>query len=189
MKKIIEKYAAHLFLLAAAVGWALPVIAGTCSVTNLPTSGYITASSMNARYDQIESCINGDIGNSNWDASEPLQNSNLASPKSVFAVSQRLACNAGTSAFQFRVPVAATLTGASVRVDATGSYDYDVVAQVAGVTRVQFTGVSSSSTQTSTGGSHSVSTAQDVEIDVTQNTAGTCSGIDVVLFFTANHTS
>lgn len=168
---------------------AQPVEAGTCSTTDLPSSGTLTASRLDSRHAQLEACINGNIGNTNWDATDPLAIGNIANDLSTFAISTQLACGTVVSAYQFRVPVSSTLMGASFRCRGCTAADHDVSIQVNGSTVKTFAAIADSTTNTDFALATAVSNAVDVEIDTTQTTAGSCTAYDVVIYFTAQHTS
>lgn len=175
--------------LVVALAMSQPAAAGTCSVTNLPTSGTITGSRLNARYNQIESCINGGIGDANIDTTDPITTSSLASPNSLYAVSFTVSCTAGTKAAAFKPVVASTIVGMSAHVDATGVFDYDVVLKKDASTVATDAAITTATSSLTSGLSTSVATTEEVIFDITQNTAGTCTAVNVVVFLTAAHQS
>lgn len=171
------------------VTMSAPAVAGTCSVTNLPTSGNITGSRLNARYNQIESCINGGIGDANIDTSDPITTTSLASPNSIYTASFTLDCAAGTKAASFKPVVASTVIGMSAHVDATTTFDYDVVLKKNTSTITTDANITTTTASLTTGLSTSVTTSDEVVIDITQTTAGTCTAVNVVVFLKAAHQS
>lgn len=76
-----------LALVALAMLIAPMADAGTCDLTEFPATGTLTAERLNQRIRQTERCLNGNIGNSNWNTAELLDNGNLANPRALYAVS------------------------------------------------------------------------------------------------------
>lgn len=155
--------------------------AGVCAVTALPVTGTLTASRLNARYSQIESCVNGRLDS-------PVALNELASAYSYTAVSAQIPCTTQADAFMTRVPYQARLSNVMVRCLGCSSADYDIDVQIGGTNSIQFVGIADGTMQTSTG-TDTVTTSQDVAVDVTQNTAGSCSSLDVTMWFKITHTS
>lgn len=163
--------------------------AGTCTITNLPSSGTLTSSRLNALMAQVETCINGNLGDSNWDSSDKLSVSNVANDEGRFTIPLQLACGSKTSAYMFQVPATSVLTDATFRCRDCAAADHTIDIQVGGTTEITFPNQPDSTLVESTGNSVSVSTSQNVEIDTTQVTAGSCSAYDVTLSFKTQHTS
>lgn len=163
-------------------------ISSTCSVTSLPTTGTLTAARINSRFTQLTGCINGSLGNTNLSTSDKIAITKIANDESYVAVSESLPC-AGTiaSVYTFRVPAAATLTDAFVRCRGCSAADIDVDLQVNGTTQIAFAGIANTTTNSSTGNSIAVAVAQDVEWDVTVNTAGSCASLDATAWLKIQH--
>ncbi len=183
-------------LVAVAVAVALtvlvvgpgPALAGTCTLTDFTTGQTLTADRLNGRLNQTEACINGQIGNGNWNTSEKLAVTNLANPNSYQYVTVRdVACNAGANTAIYRVPVASTAKGISVRCrGCDGTSAMAVTLQVDSTTVVAITGIAVATTQVSFGGSTAVSTTAEVNLDVS-GTVGACLGLDIMIALTSPH--
>lgn len=173
--------------LALAILVAIPADAGTLTVTPFPSYGTITNERLDSRFDQVEAVVNGGLGDANFSSSEPLTVSKLANPNAFVAHPVQISCSTKTSAWMHRLPAAGTLVRAFLRCRDCSSADYDVDIQVAGTTRIAFAAVTGSTIQDSGAVSYSVGSSDNVEIDVTQNTAGSCSALDVTMYFTLQH--
>lgn len=164
--------------------------ADTCNVTNLPTSGTLTAARINARFTQVESCVNGNLDEANLQSSSAIENSKLAAPNNYIVVTTQLACGDKTSAYQFRLPQAATLDYATFRCrDCSAPDDHTIDIQINGSTVSTFANITGSTTQENSSIASAASTGQDIEIDTTETTAGSCTAYDVTMFFTTAHAS
>lgn len=182
-------------LVVVAVVAAPGARAGTCSVTDLPGSGTLTSSSFNARWRQIETCINGNIGNANVSASEQLAVGKLANQNAIYSQPFTLTTNdsgagsvvaTGTDLRMWRIPVTSTVIGMSLKLDACTGCSVTVTLQKDSTTIKTFAGIATTTTQTDFTLSNSVTNAQDLNIDV----SGTMTGvkrIDVVVYEKAQH--
>lgn len=124
----------HRVLLAfcAVLVLALPADAGTCNVTEFPSTGTLTADRLNTRIRQTEACVNGNIGNGNWNSSEKLTTANMASPNVVFSTSwtigdENLDAVAGeivtaeNGIRNWQIPVSGTVIGMTVSLRCTAA--------------------------------------------------------------------
>jgi hypothetical protein len=183
----------RLIKVAAAVAllfsMSLPAAAGTCNITNLPTSGTLTGSRLNARYSQIESCINGGIDENNLAANTNIPTGDLAAPNALAAHSFTLDCAAGTKAAAFVPMVSGTVVGMSTHVDATSTFEYAVVLKKNTSTIATDAGITTTTANLTSGLSTSVTTSDEVVIDITQTTAGTCTAVNVVVYLEYVHQS
>src|SRR5262245_13897739 len=64
-----------------------PVEAGTCIVQDFAGSGTLNATNLNAKFTQVENCVNGSLGNVNISASEPLAISKLQNQYAIYSQS------------------------------------------------------------------------------------------------------
>lgn len=154
-----------------------PVLAGTCSIDNLPTTGTMTASRFNSRYTQVESCINGSIGDTNWDSSDPLSVGNLENNQSTFALGpiENFCNTTGTDRDPFQVPNNSTITGFLVYATGctTDNFDIDLVYEDTPTTVKTLT-ITTSNTYSDFALSKAVALGTDINFDVS-GTVGTCS--------------
>lgn len=183
-----ERMTKTFLALVLAVVMSSPAVAETCSVTSLPTSGTITGARLNARLSQIESCINGGIDENNFTSGTNIPSSDLAAPKALYTVSFTLDCAAGTKAAAFVPYTTSTIVGVSTHVDATSTFDYDVTIKDDAVTVGTVASITTT-TATYTALSRSVTNADEVIVDITQTTPGTCTAVNVVVFLTTAHVS
>lgn len=196
----------RLFLAIVAL-LAVPAHAGTCTITDHAAAGLITAARLNARYAQIETCVNGELGNANFASDEPLAVSKLQNPNAIFATSFTLADEDGdatagedigatTNIRKWRVPVSSTVIGMSVSLrcpsDASGTpADCDaasvtLILQKDTTTIKTFTAVTGTTTQTDFAISSAVTNAQDLNLDIS-GTLTAVDFVDVVVYYKAQH--
>lgn len=173
---------------AAIVLFALSVGAGTLAVTDFPASGTLTASMLNARFAQVEARVNGGLGDANISSSEPLSLAKIQNDYSRFCTSEVLTCSATVAnAFVTRVPATGYITSAYVSCHGCSGADIDLLVQVDSTTVATFTGIANTTTQTSTGLTGAVASTNDVNVDITVNTVGSCTGLDVTICYALPH--
>lgn len=164
--------------------------AGTCSVTNFQPTGTLNRAKLNGRFDQVEACINGNVGDTNFDSSDPLANSNLAAPKAYGVISARLRCATQAGAFATELPMNVTIVDWNLHCDDCDSSDsWQVDLQIGGVTEQTVSGLDDSPYIAGGAIAESVTAGTDIELDVTQTATSACQGLNVTLVYTANHTS
>lgn len=172
------------------VGLVGDVLAGTCDIQSLPTTGTMTAARFNARYQQIEACINGGIGDTNVDSSDPISVSNIANNNAVYAVSATSACGSVT-ALKFRPYTASEVIGISAACRGCSAADHDITMTVNGVgvtLSAAFEGIDDENTVADMSIIETaVTTAQDVVVSIAQTTAGSCAAWSIVVFLKAQH--
>lgn len=190
--------AATLFFLMATLFHASmqPARAGTCAVDNLPTTGTMTASRFNSRFTQVESCVNGNIGDANWDSSDPLSVTNVENNQSTFAVPFYFGINSTqTDVRPFRVPGNSTITGltlvsadGSTQACNTGSASTDVslVYEDSPTTVKTFT-VTGEGGQTDFTLNKAVASTTDIDFDVTVNAGTPDCNVTVVVYLKTQH--
>lgn len=176
---------AHQFLLAIGLMslavLATHALASTCDITEFGTTGTLTAERLNQRVRQTETCINGRIGNSNFDSSDPLAVTKLANKNANSYVPVQLACVVGDGAFQFKLPVSSTLKTLSVTCHGcTLSDAVNVVAAVDVTSAVGVFGINSTTPALATGGTATASSANVVNFNISGSISG-CATLDVVL--------
>lgn len=161
--------------------------ASSCTVTDLPTSGIITSSRLNSRFDQIEACVNGSIGNDNVSATEPLNISKLQTPNHFVSHSVQLPCATKASAWMSSTPANGTLVRAFARCRDCAAADHTIVVKTNTGVRYTFGAIADATLRDSGVLNASVTAGQTVEIDTTQTTAGGCTAYDVTLWFEQPH--
>jgi hypothetical protein len=167
-----------------------PAQAGTCTVSNLPTSGTLTGTRLNGKFTQVENCINGNITNSNLSSTASVANSKLANPNNTYAVGFSYdACGTSADVVQFRAPASSTITGVSARCLGCSAADHDVDLEKNGTPIKAFTTIADTTTQTDFTLATSVGNTDDISFDLTQNTAGSCAGWSFVVYLKTAHVS
>jgi hypothetical protein len=205
---VFSKARSAIILLALGlVCLATPADAGTCSITDHPASGALSAARFNERYAQIENCINGNIGNANIATAEPIALTNLQNQKAIYAVSFTIADEDGdatagedlaatTDVRNFRVPVSSTVIGMSIGVrcpsDVTGTPGdcagaaVTVTLQEDANTIKTFAGVATNTVQVDFALNTSITNTDVLNID-TSGTFTDVDFIDVVIYLKASH--
>jgi hypothetical protein len=184
---------ASLLLVALAIGTVTTLCvetahASTCDVTEFTGGQTLTAERLNQRVRQVEACLNGNVGNANWNSSEQLQVTNLANQKAFYMVSVQLPCGTKANAFNFKVPAASTFKGWSVTCRDCAAADHTLVLQLDASTKIT-TNLTNSTTTATFSNADSVSTSNVVNVDTTQTVAGGCTAYDIMMAFTATHTT
>lgn len=195
---------AAIFLTVIAVGIAsLTAAATTCDVTEFPASGTLTAERLNQRVRQTEACINGKVGNGNWNASEPLQVGNIANDQALFSQTWTIGDEDGNGTAgeviaatnqirQWRVYTSATVVGMSVALrcpgagDACASASATITLQKDAATIKSFTGVTGTTPSVDFAISNAIVNTDVLNIDV----AGTLTNvefIDIAIYYNAQH--
>lgn len=186
----MKRFLSLLVAVAALLFVSGDALATTCTVTNFPTTGTLTASRLNARFNQVESCINGNIDDTNIGTSAAIGITKIANDLARSPVTVQLDCSATqTGAFMTRIPADGRLTDAYVRCVQCSGNDIDVDIQVNAATQISFTGIAGSSLQTDLGNNIIVGSTQDVEVDITVTSAPATCWLDVTLWFTIQHAS
>lgn len=184
--------ATFVFLTAVLLHASLqPATAGTCSIDNLPTTGTMTASKFNSRWTQVEGCVNGNIGDANWDSSDPLSVGNVENNQSVYTVGPILFDAESTTPNNdpFQVAVNSTITGWMMRCAtcAGGSIDVDIdLVYEDTPTIVDTVNFTAATTFTDFTLSKAVTSGTDINFDVTAN-AGTCSTCSAIVYLKTQH--
>jgi hypothetical protein len=160
--------------------------AGACTVDALPASGTVTPAHFNRRFDQVESCINGRIGDANLSSSEPISTTNLAKPAAYFTQSVQLACGTKASAFAYEVGFAGEIVSLSVRCRDCAAADHTITLKV-GASTVKAQNVTNSTIARDSTLTTDFAAGDDIIIDTTQMTAGSCSAYDVVVGMKTTH--
>lgn len=158
---------------------SMPADAGTCDITEFPSTGLLTSERLNQRLRQVEGCINGNIGDENITdvaASKVSPNDNYE------LVAVDIACATGSDVYAFKLPYEATLTGLSARgAGCSGSCNLTVTLQADAVTVASASSITTASTVvTSFAGSTAASTSTVVNLDVSGTTTG-CTSLNVVI--------
>lgn len=200
---------AVLFLAAFLVDGGGVAHAGTCSVTDFPPTGTITSTNLNARFNQMENCNNGNIGNVNWNANEPLALSNLQNQNALMATSFTIADEDGDAIAgediastnnirKWRLQTTMTVVGMSVGLrcpsDVTGTpgdcaaASVTVVLQKDASTIKTFAAIATDVVQLDNAISNSATSAQIMNIDIS-GTFTDVDFIDVVVYYKAPHQS
>jgi hypothetical protein len=160
--------------------------AGTCTVDALPSSGSVTPSHFNRRYDQVEGCINGNLGDANISSSEPITTSKLAKPAAVAYVTAQISCSTDTDAFSWKPPFASEIVSFHVSCGSCAGNNHTVALKV-GASTIDSTVVTDETPYTSALLSTDISTATEASVVVTENVAGICSGLHAVIGLKTTH--
>jgi hypothetical protein len=153
--------------------------AGTCTVDALPSSGTVTPAHFNRRFDQVESCINGNIGDANIASTETISLSKLTTQYALTAVHKTISCNNSTD-FIFMAPV----DGKAFAVSADcygcdGTSSITVALKVDSTTAVSITGIDDTTTQYASGGTTAFTGGTSVLSVQTSGTVGACTSVQV----------
>jgi hypothetical protein len=176
--------------------------ATTCDVTEFSASGTLTAERLNQRIRQVEACMNGALGNTNLTSTDPIAVAKLATPNAILSQSFRLEDEDGdgtagedvgplaTTLAKWRIPVTGTVIGWSAALRCPAATDpgcnlsgqnATVTLKVNGIAVSQFTGLATTTTQTS----FALSTALNNTTDITLEVSGTVTNVkfvDVVVY-------
>lgn len=167
--------------------------ATTCTLTTFPASGILTADRINQRLSQVQTCVNGRIGNNNWNTAEPLQNTNLANPNALFSqtftygeASNAADVTAANNVRQWRVPISATVTAITGVAHGCTACVVTVTFQKDAVTIATLLLNATLTTVTNFAVGGTVLNTNDLNIDVSGTVTGVKS-IDVVIYYKAQH--
>lgn len=161
--------------------------AGTCTVSALSPTGTILPGHLDRRYNQVEACINGKIGDSNIDSAEPISLTKIAKPTSVYTVSVQLPCGTDSDAFAFLPPFTSEITSFAVRCKGCTAANHDLTLKAASTTVKSFN-LTDSTPQSDAALATDVSTSTTIKVEAVQTTAGSCGAYDVVIGLKTPHT-